>query len=504
MTREEAKILKAAKYKSLDSLLFFTRYFFKQRYHRKYKVLYHHLKIANALERVLKGEVTKLAISVGPRLGKTELAVKNFIAHGLAINSGAKFIHLTASDSLALDNSEGTKDIVQSPEYKSLFPHVKIKQSTDSKKKWYTTTGGGVYATSASGQVTGFGAGASDYNDPADVDQEDDEIDKWLTEIENKEGFGGAIIYDDSIKPDDAESDIVRERVNRKYTSTVQNRRNSRKTPIVVLMQRLHPKDLIGYLQEIEPGEWEVIELPTLYVDEAGALQSLDPSIYSVEDLQRMEKSEDEEVRIFFQRQLQQNPKSREGLLFPEADLHYYDPLTVDVEKLADFRFGYIDPADEGGDDLSFPAGYLVGDKIYIPDVIYNSKGTDINEPACVEFIKSHKLNAAQCEGNSAWILFAKAVRSKIENSMNDCDIRILKNTTNKHVRILAQSAFIKNHFVFRKDWNTCSREYKRFFENLTAYMSIQSGASKNKHDDAPDSMAGMGKYFKEQFAHLW
>jgi predicted phage terminase large subunit-like protein len=495
---EEAKILKVATQKCKHSLLFHTRYFFMKRYQRKYKVLYHHIRIADALERVLKGEITKLAISVGPRLGKTEISVKGFISHGLALNPASKYIHLTATDALALDNSEGTKDIVQSPEYKAMFPGVKIKQSTDSKKKWYTTAGGGVYATSASGTVTGFGAGTSDYED------EDQELNEFITAIEEKEGFGGAIIYDDSLKPDDAESDVVRERVNRKYISTVQNRRNSRKTPIIVIMQRLHPKDLIGYLEEIEPGEWEIINLPALYIDEHGAMQSLDPSIYSVEDLLKMEKNDDEEVRLFFQRQLQQNPRSREGLMFSEEELHFYNPANTNPEKQSEYSFVYIDPADEGGDDLSAPAVKLVGNKLYIDDVIYNNHGTDVNEPACVEFLKKHRCAAAEIESNSAWILFGKAVRTAIQEDGSDCQIRIIKPYTNKHVRINAQSAFIKMHFVFRSDWHTCSPQYRKFMECILSYRRIQEGLSKNKHDDAPDSMAGVAQYFRRMFPELW
>jgi predicted phage terminase large subunit-like protein len=496
----ELKKLKMAKYKCLESLLFSTRYFFKHRFNRKYKVLPHHIQIAEALEKVLRGEITKLLIAVGPRLGKTEIAVKNFIANGLGLNPAAKFIHLAASDGLALDNSEGAMDIVKSPEYRRVFPEVQIKQNTDSKKKWYTTAGGGVYATGAAGQVTGFGAGAVDYGD----EEEDDDFAEFITDIETKQGFGGAIIIDDSIKPEDADGDVKRERVNRRYTSTIQNRRNSFKTPIIVIQQRLHPKDLIGYLMDTEPGEWTIITLPTLYVDKNGELRSLDESIYPLKTLLSMQSSEDEEMRIFFERQLQQNPKPREGLMFPMEDLNLYNPATFDPKAVAEFRFAFIDPADEGGDDLSAPVGYLVGDKIYIPDVIYNKDGTDVNEPACVEFLKSHACEAVEVESNSAWILFAKNIRSKLQEDGSDCELRVIKNSTNKHVRILAQSAFIRKNFVFRKDWATCSNQYKRFMDNTTAYMKVQEGASRNKHDDAPDSLAGMASYFRCHFPDLW
>ena len=111
----------------LSSSLFFTRYFYKKRNGRKFVVNDHHKIICDALDQVLAGKLTRLIINVAPRYSKTELAVKNFMALGLALNAGAKFIHLTYAAKLALDNSEETRDIVMHPDYQELFPQVKIK-----------------------------------------------------------------------------------------------------------------------------------------------------------------------------------------------------------------------------------------------------------------------------------------------------------------------------------------------------------------------------------------
>jgi len=116
-----------------------------------------------------------------------------------------------------------------------------------------------------------------------------------------------------------------------------------------------------------------------------------------------------------------------------------------------------------------------------------------------VESIVSRKTNACEIEGVSAWILFAKDVRNKVQERYQDCDIRIIKNTTNKNVRILAQSAFIKNHFYFLKEefWTP---EYRKFMKVLTSYL--REGGSKK--DDAPDSLAMAAAYFVRNFNHLW
>lgn len=485
----------------------------KKQYYRCPSKKHHVKRYFKSIERVEDRETVCFTVDSADNLfraGKdliithnTELAVKNFISHGLSLNPAAKFIHLSYSDSLALDNSEEVKDLIEEDFYQELFPEVRIKKDSKAKNKWYTDKGGGVYARSAAGQVTGFGAGS--------VDEEDDEeANEWVEDIgidvEIKKRFAGAIIIDDPIKPEDADSDVVRERVNQRFDSTIRNRVNSRNTPIIIIMQRLHPRDLAGYVMEIdgvkeEGGDWEVLSLPCMFVNENNELQALWEHKHTIEELKKMKKGND----IVFERQYQQNPKPREGLLFPDDELNFYNPQTIDIETLAEFKFCYVDPADDGGDDLSAPLGYLIGDKIYIDKVIYNTHGTDINEAACVEMIVSNKVNACNIEGNSAWKLFAQSVRRKVEDDRGyiDCEIRIVKSTTNKHTRILAQSSFIKNHFVFRSDYKD-DAEYYKFIQCLTSYMRIQEGTSKNKHDDAPDSLTGMAAYYVANFQHVF
>ena len=191
---------------TLHSVLNFTRYFFKQKFKRKFVVGKHHVAIGKALDRVLAGECKRLIINIAPRYGRTELAVKNFIAMGLAINPKAKFIHLSYSDDLARDNSRGVQEILREESYRRLFPGT--KPTSVNTRKWFTSEGGGLYAVSSAGQVTGFGAGIVDK-------EEEDELSAEVEELASvSDGtFGGAIVIDDPIKPDDARSDTVRDKV---------------------------------------------------------------------------------------------------------------------------------------------------------------------------------------------------------------------------------------------------------------------------------------------------
>jgi hypothetical protein len=77
-------------------------------------------------------------------------------------------------------------------------------------------------------------------------------------------GLGGnLIIIDDPLKLGDAMSDAVRERVIEWYRSTLLSRGDDKTaTRIVVVMQRVHQNDLVGYLQE--QGGFDVLNLPAI------------------------------------------------------------------------------------------------------------------------------------------------------------------------------------------------------------------------------------------------
>ena len=264
------------KQKCEDSLLFFTRYIFKENTGKKFQVAKFHETLADTLHKVHKGEIKRLIINIPPRYGKTELAVKMYIAWSLAKNPAAKFIHLSYSDSLALDNSSMTKEYINSDAFGRLWD-IKLKKDSQSQKKWYTTDGGGVYATSSGGAITGFGAGS-----------------------------GGAIIIDDPLKPDDAISDVRRSFINNRYNTTIRSRVNDRDVPIIVIMQRLHEEDLSGYLLDGGSGEeWHHLKLSALDDDN----KALWPEKHSFDELEAIRQAD----RYTFSGQYLQLPSPPEG-----------------------------------------------------------------------------------------------------------------------------------------------------------------------------------------------
>lgn len=281
--------------KCIADTLWATRYFFYAENARRFNVGEHHKRIAAALDRVFSGQCTRLIINCPPRYSKTEM-LKAFVKKGLAINPASKYIMLSYSANLALDNSERIKDAVASEWYTDIFPWVQIKRDSRSKQKWYTTAGGGIYATSSDGQVTGFGAGLVKEEGAGDFEDIDTANNVW----------GGAIIIDDPLKPLDASSPVKRQKVNDQFENTIRSRVNDRSTPIIIIMQRLHKQDLCGYLLDLEPDEWEVLSLPALSVDSEGRETALYPFKHTVEELHKIQAAN----RFTFETQYQQNPQA--------------------------------------------------------------------------------------------------------------------------------------------------------------------------------------------------
>lgn len=336
-----------------ESLIAYAVWSFKQKTGKEFIVNEHHLKICRALERVFRGETRRLIINIPPRYSKTELAVKAFIEWCLAKVPDSKFIHLSYSDPLALDNSSSIRESIKSDWYQQHWP-MKTKKDADSKAKWFTEYGGGVYATGIEGSITGFGAGRTG------------------------PGFGGALIIDDPIKPSDALSGETRKRINRRLNDTLISRLNNpQETPIILIMQRLHEEDMSGFCLAGGTGEaWEHLCLPALDEND----EPLWPLKHTKEQLQAMRKADAQT----FAGQYMQRPSPQQGIIFQRSWFPFYREMPPRFDQVV---MGW-DFAVKGKTTSDYTVGIVMGriraDK-YVLD-IYRKK---VNFPdACQALIQ--------------------------------------------------------------------------------------------------------------------
>lgn len=280
-----------------QDLYFFARWMFLQRKGYTWQRAPHHKVICDALMRVYWGECRRLIINIPPRYSKTELAVVNFIAWTLGKNPDSEYIHTSYSSALAIENAGNVKELVMHPAYREIFPEVAIRSDARADQHWKTTRGGTMYSAGMEGSITGYGAGKM------------------------RDEFGGALIIDDPHKADEARSDTIRNKVISHYPTTLDSRKNDpERTPVILMMQRLHEEDLAGWLLAGNNGEeWENICLPAIKEDGT----ALWPEKHPIEKLLLMERA----APYMFAGQYRQAPSPPAGNIFTPDQIRIVDAI---------------------------------------------------------------------------------------------------------------------------------------------------------------------------------
>ncbi len=252
-------------------------------------------------EQLRRGEVTRAIVNVPPRMLKSMVFSVALAAFVLGRDPTAKLLCVSLGQDLANTFSRQTRQVMESDWYRSLFPHTMLSKLTEERLE--TTVGGFRFATSPGGPVTGLGA---DY-----------------------------IIIDDPIKPDEAASEGVRDRIFRFYQQTLLSRLNDKaRGRIVWVMQRVHEDDPCGRL--LPSGQWRHLCLPAIATkDEDIPIVGEEVHHRRIDDVlhpAREPRSTLEDLRQglgshIFEAQYQQSPVPAEGLYVKARWLKYYNKL---------------------------------------------------------------------------------------------------------------------------------------------------------------------------------
>jgi hypothetical protein len=172
--------------------------------------------VAHALNRVVRGETTRLIINIPPRNLKSICASVALPAYLLGHDPTRKIIAVSYSDDLAAKFANDCRAVMQADWYKQTFPGTHIDKAKNTESESRTTERGYRLATSVGGTLTGRG--------------------------------GDIIIIDDPIKPQDAQSKSVRDKIIQWYENTLLSRLDDKvRGAIVIVMQRLRePLSALG------------------------------------------------------------------------------------------------------------------------------------------------------------------------------------------------------------------------------------------------------------------
>lgn len=266
-----------------------------------------HKLVIKKLQDIVDCKNTKrnLALCLPVGSGKS-LIIEYFITWCFARTINCTFCYTSNSDRLINKLSKECKDIIENEFWQLLFKHSLKKD--DRQRVNFSFKGAknrtGLTAGTTGGAITGLDAGNP-----------------------NIDGFSGALIIDDPMDAGNARYENAREEVVTFYDEKLATRRRTPQTPTILIMQRLHLDDLVGWVEKNEPELWDICRIPAL--NKNG--ESFWEERYPKEELKHIQV-----VNAFkFQSQYQQQPIALGGSVIKSEWFGYYSVnVKYDYKKI--------------------------------------------------------------------------------------------------------------------------------------------------------------------------
>ena len=196
----------------------------------------HHKIIAEKLERMVSGDLTRLIVNMPPRHSKSEFASYLMPSWFLGQDPKLKIIQATMNTELATRFGRKVRDLIADPVYGEIFPSTDLKQDSQAAGRWETSAGGEYFAAGVGAAMTGRGA--------------------------------DLLIIDDPHSEQDALSSTAYDNTWEWYTSGPRQRLQPG-GKIIIVQTRWSKKDLTGRLLQAQASDtladqWEVVEFPAI------------------------------------------------------------------------------------------------------------------------------------------------------------------------------------------------------------------------------------------------
>lgn len=187
--------------------------------------------ICEHLEAISSGDLTRLLVNVPPRHSKSTIVAVMWPVWEWLAHPSAKFLCASYSGTLSTRDNLKARRLVQSTWYQERWGHLfALAGDQNAKQRFENNKTGYRIATSVGGTATGEG--------------------------------GSRLILDDPHGAQDAQSEAMRESTLEWFDGVWSTRLNNpKKDAMVVIMQRLHEKDISGHILQDLTG-WEHICIP--------------------------------------------------------------------------------------------------------------------------------------------------------------------------------------------------------------------------------------------------
>lgn len=192
--------------------------------------------IAEHLEAVTWGQILNLIINIPPRYMKSTLTAVAWQPWVWTFRPQSQWLFFSHSGGFATRDNAKSRRVVMSNWYQNRWGDKVTLREEQNTKSRYENIAGGLRAAKGVGGATGDG--------------------------------GDFLVGDDLLNIEDRHSTTTRESTNEFWSTTVATRKNTKKTASVIICQRLHDHDIVGFLQEkaAEGGdEFEILSIPAEY-----------------------------------------------------------------------------------------------------------------------------------------------------------------------------------------------------------------------------------------------
>ena len=197
----------------------------------KYLHNWHIDALAYELMRIANGDINRLITTLPPRYLKSIVVSVAYVAWMLGHDPTLRVICVSYSQELANKHADDMRAVMKSAWYRRTFPNTRLQHGKSALHDLHTTKRGYRLSTSVGGTLTGRGA--------------------------------DMVILDDINKAPEIHSDHQRQKTQDWFQGTLMSRLNNKATdPIIVVQQRLHDDDLVGFLRR--NGCWTELNLPAI------------------------------------------------------------------------------------------------------------------------------------------------------------------------------------------------------------------------------------------------
>ena len=339
----------------------------------RYKPGRHHEIFAAALQEVEAGRILRLAISMFPQSGKSELVSRRFPAWYMGRNPMNNLMFGTYSQDFGEKFGRQVRDIIERPNYRQVFPKVRLAEGSKSRSQMTVDEyGGGLMFVGRGGMGSG---------NPASL-----------------------FVIDDPIKDaKEAQSATIRDDVWDWYTHVVEARCNVFSAQIIV-MTRWHEDDLVGRLtdpknphySELVAKQWKVINIPAVITDDELASimgkkvgDALWPERFPLETLAIKQALDP----VAYSALYMGKPTPPEGVFFKANEISTYDRNET-PKNFRPYMTGDLALGESSQHDKTCVGVWMLDehDNLFLhPDLYWDRKRADASVEKILDMMEDHK-----------------------------------------------------------------------------------------------------------------